>query len=66
MSSSSLFITAGIYGVEIAPAAQVSGFIQEIGDGPYELTLAYYNEELLFTTRPTVDNGGIGQQPRFS
>lgn len=66
MSSDSLFVTAGEYGVEIKPAVQVSGLIQEMGDGPYELTLTYYNEEILFTTRPTVDDGGIGTQPRFS
>lgn len=64
--SSSLFIIAGEYGVEIKLAAQVAGFVQEIGGGPYELTLAYYNEQVTFTTRPTVDSGGIGQQPEFS
>lgn len=64
--SNSLTISAGEYTVNLIPAASISGAIVELGDGPYEITLEYYNNTVLFTTRPSVDNGGIGNQPEFT
>lgn len=64
--SNSVVITAGKYSVELSPAAQVNGTITEVGDGPYEISLVYYNTTVNFTTRPTLDDGRIGEQPEFN
>ena len=64
--SDSFVIPAGEYAVEIEPAAQVRGTITDFGDGPYEISLNYYNQTVVFSTRPTVSDGTIGEQPGFS
>ena len=64
--SNSFFILAGEYVVKVEPAAQIRGVITDFGDGPYEMSLNYYNQTVVFSTRPTVDDGSIGEQPGFS
>ena len=64
--SNTFAISAGQYTVEIGPGAYITGNIVELGDGPYEISLQYYNNTVSFTTRPTVDGGTLGNQPEFS
>lgn len=63
---SSINLSAGVYNVNVSPAVQVSGTISEVSGGPYEITLQYYNNQISFTTRPTLENGSLGNQPEFS
>lgn len=64
--SNSFTLAAGQYSIDVTPAAYVSGVITEVGDGPYEITLQYYNTTQAFTTRPTIDDGSVGNQPEFN
>jgi hypothetical protein len=64
--SNNLTLTAGTYSVDIKPAASVSGVLSEYGDGPYTLSVQYYNNTAVFNTRPTIEDGSLSNQPRFS
>jgi len=64
--SNSLVVSVGSYVAEISPAVQTTATISELGDGPYEISIQFYNQTQTFTTRPTLDNGSIGEQPEFN
>lgn len=61
---SSLTITAGDYSLRIVPDKIVSGTVQELGDGPYEMSISYFGNTINLTTRPTVSNTVLGSQPK--
>ena len=64
--SNSIQLPVGSFTAEIVPSVQVKGVVVEYGNGPYDLSLQYYNETIFFSTRPTIDNGSIGEQPEFT
>lgn len=64
--SNVITLSVGQYTAQVTPAAQVSGVVTEVGDGPYEISLQYYNQTASFSTRPTIEDGSIGEQPEFN
>jgi|TARA_R110000787_G_scaffold267515_1_gene373881 hypothetical protein len=64
---SSILLSAGSYFVEIGPAVTVAGTVQESPTSlGFQIQLNYYNNSVVFRTRPSVENGSIAEFPEFN